>query len=276
MLFSCFKPEEEITWKVGEHTDMLVVESIITNEFKHQSIKLSLSNTYFDTTHPRNLSGAIVSIEDGTEIFNFLEAGDTPGLYTSENPFAAEELKTYKLNITLSQPVNGLSEYNAVCQMPEGFKMDSIKSEIYALPELDFDTTEDDDTAVLVIYYFGVEPVKSENFYFTKTYINDKLIDDTPKEYNFYSTSYENTGYVFIDSYFKNTFQNDTVTFQLFTINRNYYKYLEGVSIIDDSGNAMSMSGPPANAVGNVNNALGYFLTAFVSEDISLAIDMRE
>lgn len=276
VVLSCnLEAEEEITWDLGEHPDMLVVESIITNELKNQEVKLTISNPYFETSVPEDVSGAIVSVNDGTKTIQFLESSEQKGLYISEYPFACEPLRNYNLKIVPQQPINGLSEYNSISKMPEGQEMDSVECEIYALPELDF--MEEEDTAILVVYYFGREPMKSENFYFTKTSINGELIGKNPKEYNYFRRSYENTGYVFIDSYLKNINHGDVVHFRLYTIEENYYRFLEALKMMDSSGSAMSMSGPPANAVGNISNGkgLGYFLAAYVSEKTGIAKDMR-
>ncbi len=275
LLISCFKTEEIITWDIEEHSDMLTVESIITNEFEVQTVKLVLSNSYFDTSAVRSVNNASVVVDDGTNSINFYESNETPGLYESEYPFACEELKTYTLTITTQEPIYGMTEYTATSQMPDGLEMDSIECDIYKMPEFDFE--EEEDTTLLIIFYFGEQPLQAENYYFTKTFINGKPIETNPKEYDYFTTSFENAGYTNIYGCQKNVIQDDTVTFILYTVERQYFKYMEALHKIDETGNPMNLSGPPANAEGNINNGagLGYFLAAYVSEKTSLAIDKR-
>lgn len=272
--------DEKITWEVQQHPEMLVVESIITNEVKQQAIHITLSNPYFDSNTPKSVTGANVVVNDGDNSFQFAESKEMPGWYFSEQVFAGVPLRTYHLSIQLASGVNGLTEYTAQSEFPKGLTMDSIKCEIYKMPDMNNGETknnEEKDTTILDIYYFGKEPENAENFYFAKEYRNGKLLYTNPKEYTYYSVASQNESYTHLVGVYKNIASNDTITYQLYTIGRDYYKYLEAIQNMDSSGDAYSMSGPPANAIGNVEGgkALGYFLTAFVSEKKALAVDKR-
>ena len=258
---------------------MLVVESIITNEYKEQVVKLTLSNPYFDSSAVRNVSGASVTVDDGTTLIHFFEKEEYPGYYFSEYSFAAIEQKNYELTIDLDAPVNGQNQYKASSRMPEGFKIDSIDCEILELPYFVItDDKEEKDSALLVILYFGEEPANAENYYFSIVSLNSRFITGNPKEYNSKTIPSDNASYAKVDIYRTNAFQNDTIRFRLYTINRDYYRYLNAIKLMDQTGGGIgNLSGPPANAAGNISNGtgLGYFLAAYVSEKAGLAKDKR-
>jgi len=151
--------------------------------------------------------------------------------------------------------------------------------EIYKMPQFKLDQKDDKekDTTVLAIAYFGKEPAEAENFYFAKIARNGKLLFTNPKEYPYFYTSSQNQSYTHIMGVEKNITTSDNILFQLYTISSDYYHYVEAIQNMDMTGNAYSMSGPPANAIGNVEGgqALGYFLAAYISEKKAIAIDKR-
>jgi hypothetical protein len=91
--------EEKTDWDIQQgNLNTLVVEAIITNEYKQQLIKLS--KPYPDLNGQSvTVSGAEVSISAENQVMNFIESTDTPGCYFSENPIGASIDKTYVLNI---------------------------------------------------------------------------------------------------------------------------------------------------------------------------------
>jgi hypothetical protein len=266
--------DEEIPWKLKSHPDMLVVESVITNEQKQHFVHLTLTNSYFDSSIIKPVTGATVEIKEGTNNFTFTES--SPGWYFSDQEFAGTPLKTYQLSINLKTEINGLYEYSAISTMPEGITIDSINCEIYKMPEFS-GLVDNKDTTLLAIAYFGYEPTSPGNYYLNKVYKNGILLQGTPKEYQIYSDEYANGNYTHLSIYNKNISPGDTIRFRLYSIEKSFYKFIEGIQNIDLSGNAYSMSGPPANAVGNISDgkALGFFTVLYVSEKTSYAIDKR-
>lgn len=90
--------EKEISWKLQQSTvQTLVVDGILTNEMKQQCIRLSLVNS--EINQPMlALSGASVTVTDGSSVYNFTELSGNAGSYYSL-PFQAVAGKTYKLKI---------------------------------------------------------------------------------------------------------------------------------------------------------------------------------
>jgi hypothetical protein len=104
--------------------------------------------------------------------------------------------KTYKLTITLAQSINGQNTYTALSRMPQGLDIDSMNCELFDMPEFENGEDEDDkDSTIIGNYYFGHEPKQAENFYFTRVFANDKLIDNSPTEYEYFSIDAENANY---------------------------------------------------------------------------------
>jgi hypothetical protein len=281
IMVSCnMQPEEKITWELKEHPEMLIVESIITNEMKQQVIHLTKSNPYFDSNVPGSVSGATVEVNDGSKAVSFIESKDSAGWYFSEQAFAGEPRITYQLRVKLPSAINGLTNYVAQSEFPEGLAIDSITCGVYRMPkftETGQDSETEKDTTILGIYYFGKEPNKEINYYFTKVFRNGKLLLSNPKEFSYYQIAKDNASFTHATAYLKNVANGDTILFRLYTIDKEYYNYLDALHNIDFAGNSYSLSGPPANAVGNIEGgkALGYFLTAYVSEKEGIVVDKR-
>ncbi|NJK97556.1 MAG: DUF4249 family protein [Bacteroidales bacterium] len=152
--------------------------------------------------------------------------------------------------------------------MPEGLKIDSIKCELYEMPDMgDEDTKKEKDTTILAIYYFGDEPEVATNYYLARAYRNSQSLQSNSKEFLTYE-SHEDKNYTHLVTFGENVIGNDLITFKLYTIDRSYYRYLEAIRNMDQTGMATSLSGPPANAVGNVPNALGYFVVALYQQQL--------
>ena len=95
-LFSC---EEKTDWDIQPvNLNTIVVEAIITNEYKQQEVKLS--KPFSDLNGQAiPVSGAVVAISDDTQEMNFIESAEVPGSYFSEIPVGASIDKTYTLEV---------------------------------------------------------------------------------------------------------------------------------------------------------------------------------
>ena len=95
----CVSCEKKINWDMkASEVQFLVVDGIITNELKQQSIHLSLSLTSPDDSirYPEN---AELSVFDGTDTIHFIQDLLSKGVYNSETEFAGVINKTYTLEI---------------------------------------------------------------------------------------------------------------------------------------------------------------------------------
>ena len=96
LLASC---EKEIKWQLQEgDKDLLVVESLLTNENKVQTVKLTKAVSELNTA-PVAASGAVVTLNDGDSTYNLVEVSQKPGLYRAAAPLIGVVGKTYELQI---------------------------------------------------------------------------------------------------------------------------------------------------------------------------------
>lgn len=86
----------------GQSTNRLVVEGSITTERKAHAVKLSRTRPAIPTGDSPGISGATVSIFDGTTLFPLKEIDTIPGSYLTDSTVAAEMGKTYTLRIELA------------------------------------------------------------------------------------------------------------------------------------------------------------------------------
>jgi len=83
----------------GANNDFIVVDGIITNEFKSQTITLSKPVRQLNEK-PLPLSGAIVQVTTELQVFGFHEDSARPGTYVSDTLFSGIRNRTYSLLIT--------------------------------------------------------------------------------------------------------------------------------------------------------------------------------
>ena len=278
-LVSCQK-DPKISWELQKHKDMLVVVGEVTSDTINQFVNLTLSGDYYDSKVPRVVSGANVFVTQGPNVYSYTESSSKPGWYYSDNKFSGKPGTSYTLNVKLKSEVNGTTEFKSTETMPNGMKVDSILCYEYNIPDFEMEEEEDDvekvkDTTFLAVYYFGDEPKGTTSYYMGKAYRNDIPLHDDSRDY-FYNETREISDYGHSAMFMRNVQGGDLVTFKLYTITRSYYKYLEAIRKIDETGSSMSSYGPPANAVGNISNALGYFNVSYVSTLKRIVEDKRD
>jgi len=110
--------EEVIDWHPqNDVADRLVVEAILTDEFKYQKINLSgLKDSINGKSN--GISGAFVKVESLSESYLFWEDPENPGEYISNNAFAIVPLRAYRLTIDLDQ-----QQYQAIARAVQSLPM---------------------------------------------------------------------------------------------------------------------------------------------------------
>ncbi len=115
LLTSC---EEQADWDLpAGSNDVVVVDGIITNELKVQSISLSEPVTSLNEK-PRPVSGATVLISSNLQVYSFHEDALNPGTYVSDKAFSGIKNRTYSLLITIAGKV---FSSKAVLEPPQEF-----------------------------------------------------------------------------------------------------------------------------------------------------------
>lgn len=165
-LFSC---EEEVSVDLKEAPPAYVVDAWINDKLEEQTIKLSLSQSYFDSAEPTGISGATVQVvDDKNTVFNFTET--TSGNYTWNPASTIDRIEgigtTYQLNII----VDGISF--------------TANSELRRVPPIDsilFTYKEEQNMFQPAGYYgefLATDPVGPGDSYWIKAYKNGSLLNN--------------------------------------------------------------------------------------------------
>ena len=92
--------EEQTDWDLQTpDNDFIVVDGIITNELKVQTITLT-KPVADPNAKPEAVSGAVVLVSANELTYTFIEDSSQPGTYLSEIPFLGLKNRTYSLLIT--------------------------------------------------------------------------------------------------------------------------------------------------------------------------------
>jgi hypothetical protein len=137
--------EEKTDWDLQSSDSFTIIDCIITNENKAQEVRIYSSSSDLNGT-PVPLSGAYVSISDGTNNYLFIEADTLPGLYLSAPFIAATGVK-----------------YTLVAKFNE--KIDSAQAEMVPISPLKDLQFEKKDTLYKYVYTESDLPAMTELFY---------------------------------------------------------------------------------------------------------------
>lgn len=270
--------EKQIPWKTDKMPVMLVVEGSFTNEYKQQQVKLSLSEDYFYNKPTPKVSGATVTVSDGTNTYGFTEDPAGSGIYKTNDSVAGVPGKTYTLNIDLKEPINNTSHYYASEQLIPGITLDSVLAYIYKNPV--YNGSPGQDSLLTIIVAFGQDPPEMKNYYQLNLYKNQTLINDTIDKV-VVTDDKEGINGQYVNSFFffRQFDPGDTVQFEIISISRDYYDFVNSTQdLANQSFDPFNMSGPPANAVGNIRGAqaIGFFSVDYVSRKTTIAQNYKE
>lgn len=112
VVISCVKPYDAESF---DFESAIVVDGLITDELKVHQVKLNY--TYpIGTSEDRPMTGATVWVTDEENQIDFVE--QSPGVYSSEVPFSASELKSYQLFFTTQEGEEFLSSPSSLIKSP--------------------------------------------------------------------------------------------------------------------------------------------------------------
>jgi len=246
---------ERIDINVGSTDTRLVIYGTITTDTMAHKVYLSKSADYFSNKPVEKVSGAQVSISDGATTTVLLENATEPGTYETPSSFYGVSGRTYRLlveHVDLKGDGKFISD-SASSYLPAPVPIDSIqvtKEELYS-----------DGWAIKL---FAKDPKEQENFYAFKAYVNGKLDTDTLSNHTstddrFFNGKESNGIIVFFFEELDKISNEDTVTLEMMSVNKNYMNFIESVQAAVQGSNPL-FSGPPANIYTNFKNgALGFF-----------------
>ncbi len=259
--------DEQIEWEIEEVPQLLVVEGSLTSEYQRHQVRLTTSADYFSNQSTPGVPGASVKLVSPRDTFAYEESPNQDGLYLSTKPFAGQPGQSYTLDIRLQEPINQRTHYQASETMIPGMVLDTIEAVLYENPL--YVENSPMDSLILYITAYGEEPKDIQNYYMVNLYRNQQALMDTIDEVEIYSDQEELEGRRVNHLFFFEDFQpGDTVGLKLHTISKGYRRYMNGLeNIVNQSGNPFDLSGPPANATGNIEGAqaLGYFRVSQVT-----------
>ena len=121
LLWSC---EETIQVDLDQAEPLVVIEGLITNEFRQHKIKVTRTSPFATNGQTPRVSGASIVVEDSEgSLFEFEES--EPGVYLSKQAFAGQVGYTY----TLSVDVEG-QRYTASDKLRPVASVDSLTIQI--------------------------------------------------------------------------------------------------------------------------------------------------
>ncbi len=257
MLSSCTK---EIEYTLDEGQSRIVIDGTITNEKKAHKVRITRTSNYLSKAANAPVSGALVSISDGSNFFTLKEIIDGSGEYFTDSDVQGEEGKTYTLTVKVDD-----TEYTSTTYMNKVVTLDSIYV-FQLLQKVPF--KEETDSSYTILMY-AQEPPELGNYFTIIYFINDVLITDSLREVGYADDAVVNgtyfADYPTFDINNKNLKPNDKVTLQLLSVDKNYYAFIDGVMRETEYKGGM-FDGPPANVKGNISNgAMGFFNASAVS-----------
>lgn len=242
----------------------LVVDGSITNDTMAHRVTLTETSDYYFSQPPAAVTGAQLTINDGTTIYPMSET--SPGVYATSSSVFGVPGRTYTLNITLAEPVGGFTQYTAVSKMYPVSTLDSVS------------LTFQHDWAANGMWEVKcyVQDPPSTDFYRFLVSRNGKMLTDTLDEWFVTDDRMFNGNYAFgatvaylrqdrIDEALR---PGDTVLLEVNSIGEEYMNFIMNAQAELWGSNPL-FSGPPANVKGNINNGAFGFFSAFSVSRVS-------
>lgn len=255
ILYSC---TEKVDLQLDETYERLVVDGFVSDNPGPQKITLTKTAGYFYNAPPPAVTGATVTVNDGatTWVFNETEPGKS-GIYTSPQELTGVPGKDYKLEITLAEPISGVTSYESTCRLNPVTKLDSVKT-IF--------NPEWGKAGFWQVKIYAQDPPGETNYYMLNLYKNGILWSDTITKVSISDDQFFNGNYINgADAFFINNEreyqtlkEGDVIKVELSAITKEYYNF---ISQVQQAGiNIPFFTGPPANVEGNINNdGTGFF-----------------
>ncbi|UZO79787.1 DUF4249 domain-containing protein [Aquimarina sp. ERC-38] len=89
---------ETVPLETEGYEDIIVIEALLTDEFKEQEIQISRSYRFEDSLAVKETGAEVRVVDDAQRTFTFLEA--SPGIYKSTEAFSPSQDRTYQLQIS--------------------------------------------------------------------------------------------------------------------------------------------------------------------------------
>ena len=264
LVFSC---TERIDIQLDDSYARLVVDGSITTDTMIHTVELRTTSSYYYNEPAPMVSGAHLSITDGTHTFTLKE--DKAGVYQTDSAVYGIAGQTYILNIKLANAIGGHTDYSAVSTLNPIVPLDSVSLLFHP------DWAK---KGIWEVKCYVQEP-PTIDFYRFLILKNRMLLTDTLNEWfvtddKFFNGNYTNgatVAYLQQASAKEGLIPGDTVTVEVNSIGKDYYDFVTEAQTELRGSNPL-FSGPPANVKGNINNgAVGFFAAYSVTHSYTLA-----
>ncbi|MEM7161127.1 MAG: DUF4249 family protein [Bacteroidota bacterium] len=236
----------------------IVVEGEITNEQIAHEIKLTWTADYFVNELPEPVTGAIVTISDGTNLYNLTEAGNSGRYYTDVNVQGSP-----------------LSEHTLTIDY-EG-ELFTGKDIMYSVPEIlmiatdETEAPEGEEPGEYDLLLWTQETPDEDNWYMWRVFINGVAENDTLS--NIFFTSDQGSDGAFLEGipvYELDAFPGDTIILEQYAVSEQANDTWLAM-LFETEFRGGLFDSPPANVETNMSNgALGYFGAYTVSRDTTI------
>ncbi len=269
LVFSC---TEKIDIKLDDSYTRLIVDGSITTDTMVQTVILRTTSSYYYNEPTPMVSGAQVSISDGTRTFNLKE--DSAGYYRTEASVYGIAGHTYTLNVKLAKAIAGHTDYTAISKLNPIVSLDSVSLLFHP------DWSKN---GIWEVKCYVQEP-PTIDFYRFLILKNRLLLTDTINEWfvtddKFFNGNYTNgatVAYLQQGSARDGLSPGDTVTVEVNSIGKDYFNFITEAQTELRGSNPL-FSGPSANVKGNINNgAVGFFAAYSITRSYTLAPEFKK
>lgn len=268
LAFSC---TEKIDIQLDYSYVRLVVDGAITTDTMAHTVVLKTTSSYYYNQPTPMVSGAQLSITDGTRTFNLNE--ESEGVYRTDPSVYGIGGQTYTLNIKLASAIGGNTDYSAISTLNPIKSLDSVSLLFH--PEWSR-------KGIWEVKCYVQEP-PTVDFYRFLILKNHRLLTDTLNEWfvtddKFFNGSYTNgatVAYLQQGSAKEGLIKGDTVTVEVNSIGKEYANFLWEAQAEMRGSNPL-FSGPPANVKGNINNgAIGFFAAYSATRSFAITPEFK-
>jgi hypothetical protein len=261
LLFVAASCTERIDVKLDETYTRLVVSGHITTDSVPAVVSLTTTSAYFSNTPSPKVTGAEVTISDGTTFYTLRETvPGHSGIYSSLDPLPGKPGNEYSLHVVLPSPISGTASFDASCRLCPVPTIDSVTINFYS---------DWENEGVWAINLFAQDPLNEENCYLFNWFRNGVPMSDSVHKKVVMDDQMFNGRYMagmsifYIDNShgWETLKPGDTVTLQMSGITRGYMNF---ISQVQQAGfNLPFFTGPPANVQGNIGNGGSGYFTAY-------------
>jgi hypothetical protein len=217
-----------------------------------------MSQGLFEEKANTGISHAMVRVHDGEQTFIFEEDPENSGHYLSAEPFAGEIGKNYRLEIELPEAIDGITTLQASATMAHQLALDSVTviNEVFVGEE------------AYTVRIFGPKPTQPFNYYLIHVFRNGEkltknLVDLILLDNGDIEDFHVNNIPIYRSEDIR---EGDVITLEVHSLTKAYFTFLTNTISSIQGNDMMGISGPPANAIGNLGTeVMGYFHAAPIS-----------